>query len=518
MLNALLVAFAALAPSVVPVYETADDTPSQGKVDELVFGRLKELKIRTANLCNDEVFVRRAFLDVIGTLPTPDEVRTFVRDSDPAKHAKLIDALLARPEFADYWAMKWGDLLRVKAEFPINLWPNAVQAYHRWIRTCVKENVPYDRFVREMLVSNGSNFRVGPVNFYRAMQSREPQGIAQTVALTFMGSRLEKWPKDRQDGMTLFFSQISQKATAEWKEEILFFDPAKPLPANVKPIFPDGTPAEIKPGQDPREVFAAWLIRPENPFFTRAIVNRAWSWLLGRGIVHEADDIRADNRPSNPELLAYLEKELVAARYDMKRLFRLILTSKAYRLSSIPQSKGRAAEANFAYYPIRRLEAEVLIDALNQITGTHEIYTSAIPEPFTYIPEKQRSIALADGSITSSFLELFGRPSRDTGMESERSNRPSAAQRLHLLNSSHVQKKIEESAKLAKLLNAKVNAKDPSGSKAVIEDLYLTVLSRSPTEKELKIFGEYAPKVKSREALIDLTWALINSSEFLYRH
>lgn len=203
-------------------------------------------------------------------------------------------------------------------------------------------------------------------------------------------------------------------------------------------------PHSLTADLDPREVFADWLIDPKNPWFTRNIVNRIWAWLLGRGIIHEPDDIRPDNPPSNPELLAYLEKELIAAKYDLRHLYRIILNSQTYQLSAIPASDKPQAEVNFAHYPLRRLEAEILIDALNQITGTTEKYSSAVPEPFTFIPEEQRSIELADGSITSSFLEMFGRSSRDTGLVGERNNSPSAAQRLHLLNSSHIQKKIEQ--------------------------------------------------------------------------
>jgi hypothetical protein len=197
----------------------------RGRIDELVFGKLEQSGVQPAPLCSDAVFVRRAYLDMIGTLPTAQEARAFLQDQDPNKRAVLIDRLLEREEFADYWAMKWSDLLRVKSEFPINLWPNAVQAYHRWIRTCVKENWPYDRFVREMLTASGSNFRVPQVNFYRAVQSREPQALAQAVALTFMGVRPEGWPKERWAEMAVFFSQIGFKHTEEWKEEIVIFDP-----------------------------------------------------------------------------------------------------------------------------------------------------------------------------------------------------------------------------------------------------------------------------------------------------
>jgi hypothetical protein len=426
----------------------------------------------------------------------------------------LIDSLLGRGEFADYWAMKWSDLLRVKSEFPINLWPNAVQAYYRWIRTSIRDNAPYDRFVRAMLVSSGSNFRVPEVNFYRAVQSKEPAAIAQAVALTFMGARAANWPKARLDGMAAFFSRIGYKDTGEWKEEIVAFDPAKDAPQTA--VFPDGRPARLAPDQDPREVFTGWLLAPENPWFARNIVNRVWYWLLGRGIIQEPDDIRPDNPPCNPELLAFLERELVASHYDLKHIYRMILTSQVYRLSSIPGTGNPEGAANFAYYPLRRLDAEVLIDAVCQVTGTTEEYSSAIPEPFTYLPEGQRSIAIPDGSIGSAFLEMFGRPPRDTGLESERDNSPTAEQRLHLLNSSHIQLKIQQSAKLRSLAQAQPGGKP----REPIDRIYLTILSRYPTDDELKTVAAYFQPVQGNKwpAVVDLAWALINSAEFLYRH
>ncbi|MBI5385306.1 MAG: DUF1553 domain-containing protein [Verrucomicrobia bacterium] len=500
------------------VFESQAAPAPQSRIDELVFGKLQQLGLQPAGTCSDAVFVRRAHLDIIGTLPTAYQAREFLLDRSPDKRRVLINRLLEREEYADYWAMKWSDLLRVKAEFPINLWPNAAQAYHRWIRTSIKENKPYDQFVRELLTAGGSNFRVPQVNFYRAMQNKDPQGIAQTVALTFMGTRAEQWPKDRLAGLAGFFSQIGYKDTAEWKEEIVFFDSGKtnsPMAGGgeVTAVFPDGTSARLSPDKDPREVFADWLIEPKNPWFTRNIANRAWSWLVGRGIVHEPDDLRPDNPPVHPELLALLEKELVSSRYDLKQLFRLILNSKTYQLSSLPKSDDPKGEAHFAHYPLRRLEAEVLIDALDQITGTTEKYTSAIPEPFTHIPEGQRSIALPDGSITSSFLEMFGRPPRDTGLESERNNRPTAAQRLHLLNSSHIQRKIEQS-RMVQALSAK------SDPREIVIGLYLGILSRFPTEEEIKTVSAYSQSggVKGREAVVDVAWALMNSAEFLYRH
>jgi hypothetical protein len=505
LISALLLASIFESPAVL--------TP-QGKIDELVFANLKRLAIPSANLCSDAVFLRRVYLDVIGTLPTSQEASQFLADRDPDKRGALIDRLLGRDEFADYWAMKWSDLLRVKAEFPINLWPNAAQAYHHWIRASIHQNQPYDRFVREMLTESGSNFRVAPVNFYRAMQNREPRFIAQTVALTFMGTRAENWPPERLAEMAVFFSRIGYKHTDEWKEEIVFFDPSKNPAQAAMATFPDGTRVRLAPDRDPRQVFADWLIAPGNPWFARNIVNRVWSWLLGRGIILEPDDIRPDNPPSNPELLAYLEREFIASQFDLNHLYRLILNSATYQLSSVPKTANPAAAANFAYYPLRRLDAEVLADALCQITGTTEKYASAIPEPYTFIPEGLSSISLPDGSITSSFLELFGRSPRDTGLESERNNRPSAAQRLHLLNSSHIQRKIAEGPNLQALMQS---AKNP---RALATALYLAILSRFPTDEEMKTVEAYSQSgaAKGREAAIDLAWALINSAEFLYRH
>jgi hypothetical protein len=514
VLSAAAIGTAAPQAALSPFESPAVPAP-RSKIDELVLGRLKRLGIQPSNLCSDAVFVRRAYLDVTGTLPTAQEARTFLANQAPDKRSALIDHLLEREEFADYWAMKWCDLLRVKSEFPINLWPNAVQAYHRWIHTCLRENLPYDRFVREMLTASGSNFRVPQVNFYRAVQSREPQAIARAVALTFMGERAEKWPEGRLSGMAAFFSQVGYKSTEEWKEEIVFFDPGKAAAGGSQAaVFPDGRPAQLSPDRDPRAVFAGWLITRENPWFARNIVNRVWSWLLGRGILHEPDDTRPDNPPVNPELLAFLERELVAAHYDLKHIYRLILNSQVYQLSPVPRTDHPEGAANFAYYPLRRLDAEVLIDAVCQITGSKEEYSSPIPEPFTFFPEDQRSIALADGSATSSFLEMFGRPPRDTGLESERNNRPTAEQRLHLLNSSHIQLKIQRSDRLRTLIQSGGNPQE------VLTGLYLTVLSRAPTAEELRTVGTYFQGFVGNRwgAVVDVAWALINSAEFLYRH
>ena len=537
------------------LYESTVPAAPESRIDRLVFSKLSAGGIEP-RLCSDSVFVRRAFLDVVGTLPTADEARQFIDDPDQTnKRNSLIEHLLAREEFADYWAMKWGDVLRIKAEFPVNLWPNAAQAYHRWVRSSIVENKPYDVFARELLTSSGSNFRVAPVNFYRAIQDKTPEGIANVVALTLMGTRTDLWPESQRAGFARFFSQVSYKPTAEWKEEVVFWDPLRVVgqPSNVAPgsavpgtatpsmgdaesdteavaaaetpaartatntsvtaIFPDGTTVTLDPGEDPRVVFADWLITAENRWFARSVVNRVWAWVMGRGIIHEPDDIRDDNPPLYPELLAYLEREFVNSGYDLKSLYHLILTSRVYQLSSIVRADPAITDAHFSAYPLRRLDAEVLIDAINSITGTHDLYTSPIPEPFTYIPRDVPAIALADGSITSPFLALFGRSARATGMASERNNASVSAQWLHLLNSSHIQKKLESSDRLDTLFRVR---RKPERT---LEELYLTVLSRRPSPDEVKLALQSGSGGKlKRNDWIDLTWALLNNTEFLYRH
>jgi hypothetical protein len=498
---------------IVNPYETESKYTATNKIDILVTAVLHEHGIELANLCSDEVFIRRVYLDVTGTLPEPQQVRGFLQNQSADKRAILIDTLMNSDAYADYWSLKWCDILRVKAEFPINLWPNAVQAYHRWIRDRLKENMPYDKFARELLTSSGSNFRVPQVNFYRAVQGREPSALASVVALTFMGERMEKWPQERRSGIEAFFSRVAYKLTAEWKEEIVYMDPKPAGPLDA--VFPDGTLVKIPEGKDPREVFTDWLIVVKNPWFARNIVNRVWAWLLGRGIIHEPDDIRPDNPAVNPELLAYLENELVKSNYDLRHVYRLILNSGTYQQSSVSRSSNPDAEKLFAFYPVRRLDAEVMVDALDWIFESQESYSSVIPEPFTFIPEENRTIELADGSISSQFLEMFGRPARDTGLISERNNQPSDAQSLHFLNSSNIQRKIESSTRLRRMMN-----NSGGNRKILINNIYLTILSRFPTPVEITEVEKYfqTTGLNNRQALNDIAWVLINTKEFLYRH
>ncbi|MGC8977310.1 MAG: DUF1553 domain-containing protein [Candidatus Ratteibacteria bacterium] len=495
------------------LYEKENWSTPESEIDRIVFSYLKKLNIKPGNPCSDEVFIRRIYLDTIGMLPEPEEVINFLNDKNPEKRKVLIDNLLERKEFAEYWSMKWCDILRVKSEFPNNLWPNAVQAYHKWIIDSLKENKPYDKFASQLLTSSGSNFRNPPVNFYRAVGTRDPYSIASAVCLTFMGIRFEKLPEDVRENLSKFFSRISYKKTLEWKEEIVYFKPDYDKPIDA--IFPDGKKIKIPSDIDPRIVFAEWLINPENPYFSKNIVNRIWSWIFGRGIIHEPDDIRPDNPPVIPELLSYLEKQLIKSNYDLKHIYKIIFNSRVYQQSFIPQTTNPDAEKYFAFYPPRRIEAEVLLDIICKISGSGIEYVSQIPEPYTFIPKSRRNVLLGDGSITGDFLDLFGRSPRDIGYESERNNKINDAQIRYLLNSSELFKKIQSSSYIRNILN-----ETRWDKRKTIEKIYLSILSRYPSEEEIKIAENYFKKdtINFNQAVEDIVWAIINSKEFLYRH
>ena len=520
----------AVARVVVPQALAAfPKTAVNSKVDELILARLKELGLPPSELCSDQEFLRRVYLDVIGILPTPQEARAFLSDGDPRKRGKLIDRLLEREEYADFWALKWGDLLRIKSEFPSNLWPNGVQAYYRWVWHSIATNKPYDRFVTELLTATGSNFRSPPANYYRALRERDAQGYAEAVALVFMGARLgcarchghptESWTIDDNLGMAAFFSQVRIKNTREWKEEIVYVDPRRSLyhpvtRQRVAPKFLDGQTIEPDPEEDRRAKFAQWLTAPDNPWFARNLVNRMWCWLFGRGIVHEPDDMRSTNPPANPELLDYLAKELVSRKYDLKHMFRLILGSRTYQLSSKPNEQNAWDAVFLSHYPARRLGAEQLLDAIGQVTETSDSYMSRVPEPYTRLPPGTRAAQVPDGSIVSPFLELFGRPPRDTAYESDRCLDTSMRQALYMINSSQLENKVSRSPRIQRLLKARKTDAE------IIDELFLAALSRFPTKDEKQKVTAYlgADKRARTQAIRDLMWALLNTKEFMHNH
>ncbi|MCX7705124.1 MAG: DUF1553 domain-containing protein [bacterium] len=499
--------FCAIKPFEDEIWNTPENI-----IDSQISKLLSRYNAKMRNPCSDYVFIRRVYLDITGSIPTIEEIDSFIQDKSQDKRKKLIDKLLEKDDFALYWSMRWCDILRVKSEYPINLWPNAVQAYHRWIYEKIRENMPYDKFARELLTSSGSNFRVPPVNFYRAVQGRSPQSIAKAVCQTFMGIDFEKLSKQQQENLSIFFSRVAYKKTQEWKEEIVYLNPE---PAKIiRTNFPDGKIVEISPQQDPRVIFADWLISPQNPYFNKNIVNRIWAWIMGQGIISPVDDTYGKDTPGK-EILTTLENEFIKSGYDIKHMIKLILNSRTYQQSSIPTPDTKNPEIQFAFYKIRQMEAEVLLDILCYLAGKGEEYISQIPEPFTYIPRENRNIGLADGSITSSFLITFGRPSRDTGLESERNSKPTDKQRLYMLNSSDIQRRISLSPILRKATSQLWKSKKDS-----VTILYKILLSRPPTDQELAMAEEYfnTSGVMQYRAINDIAWALINSKEFIFKH
>ncbi len=528
---ALVMAALAAPTTIAPPSSTVAES---ARIDELVEGHLKWAGLPVAGASSDEVFLRRVYLDVIGVLPTAAEARAFLGDSDREKRRKLIDQLLERPEFADYWSLKWADLLRIKAEYPVNLWPKGAAAYYRWVRESLRANKPYDQFVREMLLATGSDFRDGPANFYRAVNKKDPQSHAESAALLFMGVRLNcarchdapntKWTPQDNLGMAAFFGQVKFKATGEWKEEIVYVDPRQTFnnPSGHKPVTPkflDGAEVKLETGQDGRAVFAAWLTTAENPWFSRNIVNRVWSWLLDRGLVEPPDDMRASNPPSNPKLLDYLAERLAAHHWDLKQTYRMILNSRTYQRSSEMAGATPAGDVNFARYLPRRLPAEVLVDAMSRVTETTQTYQSDIPEPYTRLVDWP-AVKVADGSITSPMLELLGRPARNTSQELERTSDLTARQTMFLLNSNEVERMLREGGRLNRL-KAEAHGGTVVLSRTIIEDLFLASFSRYPTAQErerLEGLMNARPPAQQLEAARDLMWAILNSPEFVFNH
>ncbi len=723
-----------------PLPSPPPNVAPSNKIDEFVFANLQKLGIPPSQLCTDQEFFRRVYLDLIGTLPTPDEARAFLADSDPQRRSKLIDRLLERDEFADCWALKWADLLRIKSGVGV-IRPAAGEAYYRWIRESISQNMPYDQFVRELVTASGSGYRVGATNFFMPASNKDPQSFAEASALIFMGARIgcarchahptESWTLDDNLGLGAFFATVSFKKTKEWTEEIVFSNPKKTLrhPKTgqvVMPKFLDGQVLDLaapetaakraeaaaagakaaatnaagaqanaekgasakrqqageakkklddlvqtqqKPAEanlaaatqavtdaagakaavdkaladatavtakaqeaqqaaekaaqeaeataktiaedaakseeekkqaadeaaakrkaadeattaltqvqqnqqqaqtqadtgakklaeseaqkkaveqalavvgtqaaaattahqaaekaakdaeavaatakaqadkaraaqvaaekaaaekrtlanqekekDPRLVFADWLTSEQNPWFARNIVNRIWFWLLGRGIVHEVDDLRSTNLPENPDLLKYLEQELVSHKYDLKHIYRLILNSRTYQLSSRPNQFNEKDRTHFSHYRVKRLGAEQLLDAVSQVTETWETFVNRTAAPNVSLPRGHKASRIADGSTESAFLAMFGRAARSTSFESQRTSTPSMRQALYLINSDQFQAKVANSPRMKRLIEAKKSDAE------TIDELYLATLSRPPTEKERSRALEY---------------------------
>ena len=450
-----------------------------------------------SNQCRDEVFLRRAYLTVTGALPTPEECIKFLDSNDPNKREALIDELLNSELALKYTQMRWGDILRIKSEFPSNLWPNGVQAYNRWIYEQLLHNVPYNKMVQKLLLSEGSNFRAPASNFYRGFQKRTPENFYANINLLFLGNR------NCTDNGHLLFSQVKFKSTKEWKEEITYLDIHKEAPKR-RVVLNDGTILAFNQDGDWREAYVSWLTSPKNRRFAEVFVNRMWYWVFGKGIVHEPDDWREDNKPSNPQLLKELTDYFLSHNFDMKLLMKKILLSKEFNSKVAPEG----------FYEPQRLPAEVIVDALASTTGIWKTYSSRVPEPFTFYPPKTRSTHLGDATVSSTELELFGKVSRDVSLESQRNNNITSRQLLYLMNSSELEQRIRKSAVLQKIYMQCDNVAK------LADAITLQVLSRRATPQEIALYENYMKQnnLPLMELAVDIMWMQLNSNEFLYNH
>jgi Protein of unknown function (DUF1549)/Protein of unknown function (DUF1553) len=496
------------------------DFAAHNAIDEKLKAKWQELGLVPSPLCSDEEFFRRIHLDAIGTLPSPEDVRAFLADKSKDKRKKAIDRVLDRPEFVDFWALKWGDLLRINRS-AIN--DKGMWSFHNWVRASLRDNKPLDKMVREIITAEGSTFTQGPANYYRLSRTADDQ--AETTSMLFLGVRMqcarchhhpfEKWSQDDYYGMVAFFTRLGSKNSQEFglfgRETVIYLRPTgeatHPRKGGVVKPHPLGGKVMDDPF-DRRRKLAEWMTSPENRFFARNFANRFWAYFMGRGLVEPLDDMRSTNPASNPELLDTLADELVKAKFDVKQFLRVLMNSRAYQLSSRPEPGNRPDAANTYYtrYTVKRLTAEQLADALDFATGTREKYVG--------LPLGTRAIQLPDTQVRSFLLDVFGRPARQITCECERTAQPNIAQALHLLNGAFLNGKIASpTGRLSTLLKAK------KPLPTIIEEIYLVTLSRLPRSAEAAKAREWVAKAPSpREGLGDLLWVLFNSREFQFNH
>ncbi len=503
----------------LPYAPSASDAPRGNNfIDEKLAAKWKQLGLSPSPPAGDEEFLRRVFLDAIGTLPTAREAKEFLADTDPKKRETLIDRLLERPEFVDFWALKWGDLLRINRDL---LQEKGMWSFHNWVRAQLRDGRSAAAMVKEILTAEGSTFTEGPANFY--MAARTPADWSETAVQLFLGVRIqcakchthpfEKWTQDDYWSMAAFFSRLGTKTSQEFglfgRETVVHLRPtgevSHPRKGGVLKPRPLGGEAADDPA-DRRKALASWLTAKGNPFFARNLANRFWAYTMGRGLVEPIDDMRETNPPTNPELLDALAKDLESHGFDIKHLLRTIFRSRAYQLSSSPTAGNRADATNthHARFTRKRMTAEQLADAIDDVTGTREKYPG--------LPLGTRAIQLPDTKVRSFLLDVFGRPPRQVTCECERVAQPNLAQALHLLNSDFLNRKIEApTGRVAQLLKA---GRRPA---EVVEELYLAALGRRPDAREARSGLAAIQKAGGlREGAHDLLWVLINRREFQF--
>ncbi len=494
-------------------------------IDELALAKWKSLNLAPSAPASEAAFIRRAYLDAAGILPTAEEVEEFLNDSAPDKRAKLIDRLLERDESFDYWAYKWSDLLLVSSR---KLRTNAMWAFYNWIRDGVKQNKPWDRFAREIFTSSGSTRANGALNYF--VLHKDTIGLTENVTQAFLGQRLtcarchnhplEKWTQRQYYQMANLFSRVGLKNGDQAGEFTVYAKAAGDInhPRLLRPLDPtplDGAPMSVASADDRRLHFARWLTSPENSYFARSIVNRVWGNFMGRGLVDPIDDVRATNPASNEELFAALTRDFVDHGFDVRRLIRTIMNSGVYQLSSEANPTNGADTIYYSRYVVKRLPGEVILDAMSQVTG--------VPTAFAGYPAGTRAMQLPDVRVASRFLSVFGRPERIICDAAERSADPSITQALHVINGDTLNRKLSAADGYVALL-LKLGLSDAR----LLDHLYLSAYGSYPSEQEKremttalaasrqgKPTAEAAREAR-RQALEDMVWAMLTSKEFLF--
>jgi hypothetical protein len=508
------VAAARIGVVLSPMVRNYPNVPRSSFIDELVFSKLKRLNIVPSELCTDEEFLRRAHLDLIGVLPTAEEARKFLASRDPHKRAKLVDELLERPEYADFWGLYWSDRLSNSRQF---LYEKGTFFFQQWLREAMAQNLPYDQFARELITATGGLYEVAPTSYYPLL--KKPEEMATTTSQVFLGVGLEcarchdhpfeKWKQDDFLGLAAFFAQVRHKNRIRQNERVLYLDPKRELkhPKSQQPVVPKflgGESVKVEPERDRREVLADWMTAPSNPYFAKAVVNRLWKHFLGRGLIEPVDDFRVTNPPTNEALLTALAEDFVRHKYDLKHLFRTIIGSRVYQLSAQPNETNKEDKQFYSRFYLKRLNAEELLDGISQVTE--------VSEKFPGFHLGTRATQLPDPKVPSYFLDVFDRATRETVCE--RKQTTSVMQIMHLVSGDTINQKIRAENGLIERLT-----KAGKSSAEIIEELYLRTLSRFPQKEEAQLAQQGIGQAPSpREGYEDLLWALLNSKEFLFNH
>lgn len=490
-------------------------------IDTHVSEKLNKLRIVPSELADDESFLRRVFLDVVGLPPTVAEREKFLADTRPEKRGLLVDELLGRKEFTEMWVMKWAELMQIRTfnNGPQQVSYKAALNYYQWLRERIAGNLPFNELVKELLSAKGGTFSSPATNFFQIEQ--DVLKLTENVAQVFMGTRIQcaqchnhpfdRWTMDDYYSFAAFFAQVKRKPAEDPRERVVFDEGGEiqnPVTKkNMVPQFLGGPKPDLK-GLSRRESVAGWLASPENPWFAKNVVNIVWAHFNGAGIVEPVDDVRVSNPPSNPELLDALAGKFVAYNYDFKKLVRDICTSRTYQLATRTNETNATDSRNFSHAMIRRVRAEVLLDCISQVTAT--------PNKFKGLPLGARAVQIADGNTSNYFLTTFGRATRATVCSCEVKMEPNLSQALHLLNGDTTQQRIRQGKLVENLIQAKTTPSE------IITQLYLTVLSRPPTdmerEKLLAAIIDPQQPASVRETLEDIFWALLNSKEFIFNH